>query len=244
MTLPADMPDDYQWTLGGQRALLEDQAELAARLGSPVLWDRRGQVAWMDHFASGLAPYTATGYGTGASIKVTSNETYLPGFSLAFIAGSDGLTAAELRKDFQPLESVRNGVECSFSCFQAFNRFGVSLNRFTGVLRYAARIRFYDADDSLYYTDLNGVDVKIVTLTDIISSAGIYQHLKVVADFALSEYVRVLFNTQEWDLRGTPLYLVADATVASYQVLFNHKGNGGDNPTAGLGHVILTTGEP
>jgi len=244
MTLPADMPDDYQWLLGGQRALLDDQAELAARLGSPVVWDRRGQVIWFDTFAHGLSAWKATGYGTGASVLTINNLTYLPGFAAELIAGSDGVAAAELQKEFQPLESVRNGIETSFTCFNAFNRFGISINRLDGTLRHTARLRFYNADNGLYYTDAAGVDVLIDTFSDIVYAYGLYQHLKVVVDFALGEYVRAIYNTTEIDLRGIPIYQAAEAANVGYRIVLNHLGAAAANARAQVGHVIITTGEP
>ena len=77
------MPDDYQWLVGAERQLLEDQAELAARVHILSVYDRRGQVIWGDRGAAGLSSWEATSSGAGASILTVPSGAYLPGFAFA-----------------------------------------------------------------------------------------------------------------------------------------------------------------
>src|SRR3989304_7205960 len=111
MTLPSDMPDDYPWLVGGRRSLLLDQAELAARIGSFNVYDRRGQVIWFDHFQSGIAPWLRFEHGTGAAVLLENGLTYIGGFALKLRAGGAGAGIAGIEHFFAPAEINRWGVE-------------------------------------------------------------------------------------------------------------------------------------
>jgi len=52
-----DAPDWYKYLPGSDRYILEDMGELAARLRSPITYDRRGEVLYFDMMEHGLAPY-------------------------------------------------------------------------------------------------------------------------------------------------------------------------------------------
>lgn len=52
--MPRGMPDWGEYSPQEVVSKLLDNAELAARLGSPVLFDRRGTVIFMDDFNCGV----------------------------------------------------------------------------------------------------------------------------------------------------------------------------------------------
>ena len=52
-----------------------DLGELAARLGSIVSHDRRGDVIWLDGFEDGLDKWQPTTSGSGAAVDLGDHET-------------------------------------------------------------------------------------------------------------------------------------------------------------------------
>ena len=74
-------------------------AELAARLGSPDTFDRRGDVLWMDDFESGLKWRTSL-LGTGSLIDLTATMAASGGKCCRLVTGSANNDYAYLLRHF------------------------------------------------------------------------------------------------------------------------------------------------
>ena len=244
MSFPLDLPDDYPWWPGSRRFILEDMAELAARLGSPVVYDRRGQVAWFDHFAAGLSGWVTNGVGTGWAVETVAESTLFPGFAIKLTAGSTSSRYAAILKSFSSPDVGRSGVEVAVSFLSEFDKIDLMLEQFTGTTWIYGRIRIDRANNVIQYRDSSGTYQTILALPTPDTIDVAYQYAKLVIDWNLNEYVRFLYNQSEYDLSGIPLYQEANASAPVQGMTFQFFSRSGENDVCQIGSVVLTVGEP
>jgi hypothetical protein len=238
------MPDDYPWSPGGQRALLVDQAELAARIGALAVYDRRGQVIWWDRSLGGLSPWIVAVSGTGAFVHVKTDPSYFGPYCMELRTGSDGGLVARISHQFSTAEVNRWGLEAAVNFATEFDEFRLELTRFDGTQGHNAFLAIDRTAGEIQFLKDDGTYQAVAALSDPVDLYGIYHHLKIVGDFAADKYVRLLYNEVEYDLSAYSLRLAAAPDIAQQRVTLRHLGRSGQNDKALVGSVILTVGEP
>lgn len=174
-----------------------DLGELAARLGSIVTFDRRGDVVWFEDFSSGLGAWIL-GY-TVTADKPTWSSVYArtKGFSckLATSAVKDYLSYIT---HYMPIPIVSKiGLEFSFSLSTTNTIVECSLYYYDGTTRAYYAIRYNQADETLEYY---GTDSAWhVFVSDIAPYPREYSFntLKLVVDLNAVEFVRAILNEKE-----------------------------------------------
>jgi hypothetical protein len=182
--------DDYTFGLG----------ELAVRLGSPSVFERRGSVMWWDSFEHGLLHWELPSGGTAAAV-VSSIDSKSGGFSALVTSYNDQLNEAVIAHRETLLDLTgRVGVEFSFQHQDLWTgniylwalldtgadtfMFGVRWNRDTSVLQ------VYD----------NGVWTTVDLECFIVCNIKSWSTLKLVVDCATHDYVRLYANGYFYDL--------------------------------------------
>ena len=239
-----DTPDYSRYLPGSERYALADLGELAARLGSPVTYDRRGEVLWMDACDGGIAAFSPSGSGTGNIVFLTTFFPFHGHYSLEMRAGSDGTRLSQVTKKLSHVSMLRSGLEVAFYLVSANESFGVRLLKFDGTNMIYGDISLFGTTELLCYLDSAGVYQTIVATGGVADPYGIYHHIKIVVDFTTQKYVRALYNDAEYDLSGIALRSEAAADIRQYRIRLRQTGRAGLNDIARLGHVILTGNEP
>jgi len=93
-----------------------DVAELAVRLGSPCIYDRRGTVMFLDDFSSGLNKWKII-VQNNQQIYPTAKVAYLGGYSLAFYDDSSYIEEPRIYLILPIIQQSHLGIEVIF-CFQ------------------------------------------------------------------------------------------------------------------------------
>jgi hypothetical protein len=219
-------------------------SELAARLGSPVRFDQRGRVQFIETFKNGLARWTITTSGTGAAVALTPTTWNEDGYSCAMTGGSDASRAAIITWVGGPQITGNIGIEFAWSQEASIDAIDVLLDVRDGVSVHYVGLRCDDADNELQYYDDGGdwvaIDTAIPTNTNIYA----YNRMKIVADLTAGEYIRALYNDTEHDLSGTAIRSYASAGSPSTTILIRLYSLSGYNQTAYVDSIILTNAEP
>jgi len=242
--LPLDMPDDYPWLPSSTRYPLSDLGEQAVRLGSPVTYDRRGEVVWYDVGDKGIAPYTISGSGTGNQVIV---DTYRPlhgAYNLKLISGSDADRMAIVNKSMSNLAMRRCGLEVALFLATEGEHFKIAILRRSGTLDVQGWLSLGMVSKTLQYYGSDGAYHFIADTGDLYDPYGIYHHLKLVVDFDTGYYVRALFNENSYDLSAYPLYSEALSGIKHYIIQATFGGRLNHNDKAYVGHMIVTGNEP
>lgn len=244
MTTILDMPDDYPWLPGSTRYPLADLGELAARMGSLVTYDRRGEVIWATDMRQGLSGWATGGAGTGNKVILTADYSMYGGFTLALVGGSDSTRLAEAIRYFSPATLGKAGLEIAVAFTNTFSLFYVQLQRFDGSTRYLAQFKLDLIFDRITVRTDTSSDQKIDDLNDPVSAYGYHHNIKLVADFENNTYIRLLYDQTEYDLSAYNLYEENAVDVAQHRMNIYHHSSAGDNDVAYVDRVILSANEP
>jgi len=224
--------------------LTDDLAELAARLGSIHIYDRRGNVIWLSDFADGLGPWEILELGTGAAVALETTLPKWPPNCVRLTGGSDDGEEARITNHLNPQTLGKLGLEVSVAFITTFNYFRMRLTYYDGTAHHQAAIELNDTDDKIYYLDENGIYVELDDLPDVVASAGLYHTLKLVADFSTDQYVRFLMNQNSYDLSAYSFYEAAIVDTASLRVELILCSREGENDYCHVDGVVVTQNEP
>ena len=242
--MPHGYPDYGAGTPTTTVYTIQDLAELAARLGSIVTFDRRGNVIFLDDFESGLAQWYLGGSGTNHAATQCSEFARNGAFCAKIRAGSS-LGLYEVMKKKLPYPVIgKLGLEVSFDCNTLLTYFEVRFGLYDGTHLHEPRLRFTYATGALAYRDSNADMVDLATGLDFGHAGELFKTVKLVVDFENEYYQKVIYNSATYDLSDIA-YFKEDDTASPYVgiSLFVSTSTG----KAGVTYVddaILTQNEP
>jgi hypothetical protein len=238
-----DLPDNYPWLAGSSRSTVVDVGELAVRLGSPVTYDRRGEVLFADQFGHGLGSYTAEVDGTGASIKLIASEGDCGGYAAQLTGGSVDGDFVSLVRTLPATARVRYGFEVSFWLPSVVSLVDFMFQYYDGALLRDGHLRYTWSPAGWSYRDAAGAYQSISIPALYVSTDPLFHWLKLVVDLSKDEYLRILVDEEEYDMSGVGLYSVANATPPNMACGVFLASPAGVNNRIVLGRFILTGNE-
>ncbi len=238
-----DLPDFYRIRSRGPLYPLTDLAELAARLGSIVTFDRRGDVVWFDDFESGLSAWQKSESGAGSGVDWDGNVSRSGGFSAKYTLDSSAANVALFRIFPVPVLG-KIGMEISFtinsnlSWFQFLSSYYDSAN----VAQFG--IRYNNALGQLEYLNSSGswIEIPDLNIRAPYVSKWNFNTLKMVFDLEKTIYTRILFNELAADLTEAPSTAVSSQPARLDIYMRAREGASGESLYAD--DYILTQNEP
>lgn len=217
-------------------------AELAARLGSPVRWDKRGQILHSVSFGQGFPPSQRGTYGTGASTDIVPDFWLYGGYSLKLTGGSDGARAASAWTTVGPNPPKRTGLTVLFSCSGPPDFLQLDITYQYNDAGYRGRVRVDFDNKKVQVLDHTSTWQNVGDVDPLVGDE--YWHaFKFVVDFETGQYERVLFDNIEIDVSAyAPLTLGVGSDLLSTSVyVYSHTA---ENDYIYLDSMILSTLEP
>ncbi len=223
---------------------VSDVGELAARLGSPNTYDRRGNVVWMTNFDHGLQGVTI-GVDHGDSVGSLSTETALNGpVSLKLDPRGAANAYVNWRRVSYPLNVGKVGAEFGFCIEEAPASIYFRLQYFNGTNRYPGKVIYYpDSGDWKILND-QGNEVTILAAEKIQTGGDSWHHVKIVIDTENLEYHRLLIDDHTPDVSAYDLQEVGSADLGVIGVKVEVAGSVAANAAGFLDCVIITRDEP
>jgi len=192
--MPHGGPD---WGTGGPLKTvytLEDMAELAARLGSIVTFDRRGNIVWMDDFNSGLSKWFASGTGLDNSQAISSELAFHGWTSAKLVCGSDGTRLALLERQLAYPALSRFGLELAWNLGSTIEKVQLLFKLRTATGKCDTGIEFDGVNNKLRYLVAGGDWADLKSPVSIPAGGTLFNVWKIVADLNTREYVRLICN--------------------------------------------------
>ncbi len=222
---------------------LDDLGEASVRLGSVVVFDRRGQVIDVDDFEGTVLRWAKTFAGDGAAVfDSTTPKSGAQSVKLTSGAGAGHL--AQLVKAFTPLASRRLGLECVLANLPTGAYFILRIEYYDGTTRHLAGIRFdFNALKIAYQTGASSW-TDIIDINDVVSGNFYFYPVKLVVDFETDKFVRLLWGGAQHDL--TAFSIFTNALVFTPSVTFNLRIERGEisGGTIHIDDAIITQDEP
>lgn len=239
-----DLPDYGLLNAAATVAEVTDLGELAARLGSPVTWDRRGDVLWFDDFEAGLASWVTVTTGTGAAVALATDRARSGRRSVKLTAGSDDTLFAGITHYEPPPVFSRLGLEGWFSLDTQVGKVSIQLFVHDGVSSFRSALRLRCSDGALFYQNAAGGDTQFADGPTPIAFAPSFHALKLVVDADAGKYVRAIIDDTTYDLSGIPAYVSGPALAVAATITALYEGSAGSNPSAWVDNMIFTVNEP
>ena len=241
---PHGLPD---WGLTGPKHVtygLDDLGEHAVRMGSPHLWDRRGDVIYASDFRDGLAMFHTGAWGLGAQVDLVTGFSRQGAYSVRLRAGSNGQQRAylQLACPFQDPSNV--GLEFSFSVEPNTEKVRAQIEWWDGATSYMAWCRYMHV--------VKDIDCWVHPGVGHIIDPNVSRHecvrpehtMKLVVDMAANEYVRFMIDDLSYNLGGLEARR-AGAIFPPYWVFtVQQEGVALTNPDIYVDNVIVTQNEP
>lgn len=202
--MPHGTPD---WGLVGPKATtfgLDDLGEHAARLGSIVTFDRRGDVMFLDDFEAGLGKAIFTLNGLNAAAQLHTERPKSGAFCLRMVGGSDALRYCLLSYwlGYPVLGSF--GFEASVAFPGELESLWIRMLLYTGTRELTATIIYDRATLEWRYTPRVGADIPFATNWQLLFHYPPYHTIKLVIDGAKETYLRAMIDDR-WYLGAQPL---------------------------------------
>lgn len=237
-------PDFGMYTLAKTIYRLADMGELAARLGSPDTFDRRGEVIWYDDFESGISKwYNLT---PGGDIKITQSAEHSRngGFAAkAFFPAADTANQTlECRLPYPVLSEL--GFEVSFTTNPSLDFIEFyfvrhdRLNYYRGLIRYNMQTRL------LTYYDHENVPQTLNDNLYLHHDDMLFHTMKLVVDFENKRYERLIIDDLVYDLSSYGTYEFGTALWSHLHPYLNIRNFNDEECTLYIDDVIITQNEP
>ena len=217
--------------------------ELAARLGSPMNWDKRGQVVRIETFADGFGAALTGVSGTGALVILQPTVFQMGGYSCQLTTGTTVNRSATVTiySDYSP--SGRIGLEAVFSMVDQPDNINITATIWTGVYNYTMGSRLNKATGQLQVYNSAAAWVN-VTAYSIPAVPQVFFSVKIVLDLDTQYWVRMLAKGAEFDLSAIEAKRVLSGVHPYITFSVQAKEDAAVSHTIYVDRMIITTNEP
>ena len=221
-----------------------DLGELAARLGSPDVFQRSGNVIFMTDFENGIDDMIKDPQGTGSRIDLMGDRAYSGSCSARLIGGSDGGQRAYLTKKFHTVETNHMGIESTFSLNEDCEYFSIAMSIRDGVTRWVYQIFAAINDGEFQYYDSAGARIKLCDFDWGNNDLDHWHTMKLVVDLENDVYLRAYYNEEFFDLNTLIPWSVASADDPRLDMYGWTLSQAAKNGIAYMDNLIITINEP
>jgi len=223
---------------------LQDMAELVARLGSIVTFNRRGDVIWLDDFESGIGKWGAVLQGTGAGVVNTTETARNGAYSVKLTTGNAADDWAFFAHPHAYPVFSRLGFEISFALDSAIKDVRIFLVLYTGTTQHVAEIVYIHSTGELQYRDQNNVYQTFTTITPLRVYSKLFHTGKLVIDPANTKYYHLILNSQTFDLSAYSYFTTSSPTYPYMEVAIRVATPDAVNRSIYVDDAIITQNEP
>ena len=221
-----------------------DSGELAARLGSPVTFDRRGNIFWYDDFEGSSQKWYSGFIGAGTA-SLNATRSWRGSQSMKMTSGATSGNAALIRKAFYNPSDANIGLEFKVLTDAADSEIKVYLYGYYGTKAYYGAISYSYGDKTLDYskgTTLSWVELETDIYLDILRETWL--PIKMVIDGNTAKWKRIIVGDTEYNLSGIDLVAQAPSAERHSFVVFYIFNTDNAAKTCYIDDVIITQNEP
>lgn len=242
--MPRGAPDYSNVTSGSPLHRLDDMAELAARLGSPVSFNRSGDVVWFTSFEGGLQGVVCTSDHEDGVGLISSSRALDGCFSLKLDPRDADDSYVRWSRVLGLLEPGRIAIEASVSLDYTPDGIKLVLWYREGGREVVGRVLYDPQTSSWAIVDKDLGDVTVLEDYGLEKGSNAWHQIKLVIDTEEKTYRRLISGRHSVDL--TSYNLLDDPTSHVGQVYFRVECLGSPDNHAAIyvDSVIITQNEP
>jgi len=185
-----------------EQILAIGNAELAARLGSCVKYDRSGSTWYLNDFRNGWSGGYSWGSGNGWSVSFTPSPAINGGYSLKLVGGSDNYRFAEANFETPVLFNKQYGFSILFSLEDNIVQVRLLVTFYDGSNSWSAYADLDVASQAIEIVDASSGSTVVANNVKVRTDSNMFNLFKMVMDFQNKKYTRILFNDLDVDCTG------------------------------------------
>jgi hypothetical protein len=223
---------------------LLDLGELAARLGSIDVFDRSGNLVWMDDFEAPTLNWLSDTAGTGASVTLSTAYRLRGAQSCLLTAGSDDGIGAIIARYLSLPNLSPHSFEIAFYPDTHIAEITWYIYHVEADVRHQYGIRYSQAAATLsYYNSAGGWTVFTSSVT-LLGVFGIFEISKLTVDLTTGKYKRFRLNHTTYDLSSAQSLSVADPISDYLRVSVEVVGTAATNALCYVDNALVKQNEP
>lgn len=237
-------PDFGMYSAKRTVASVADNAELAARLGSIVTFDRRGDVILLDDFEDNINKWDITLSRAGASIALSNDTARNGGSSCKVVTGNVAGDEEQLARWVSYPVLSKLGLEVHFSFHVEHSMIQIALLADDGVTTFYSALRYLPPTNVLEYLAPGPAWVPLAAGLALYPEVHCFNAFKFVVDLQTLTYSRVILGPNVIPMTQaiwTPGTLVTPNTLGVFITIGTSVNFA---RTAYLDDVIVTQNEP
>ena len=241
--MPRGAPDYSDERAYGPLHRLDDQGELAARLGSIVTYERGGRVIRLETFENGRSLWSTEEYGSGADIALSSERAMSGGYSLKFVTGGDGAVAAKSTYQVPYHVLSRYGVGYCFTHDPnlRYHYSFIYLRDGSNVEEYCVA---YDIQNDRILIRVPGPAWQTVKSDiDLKTDGWLFHSHKLIVDVEEKAYYRLVIDNEVVDLSDYGPYITESDDPPYLEIAIQFTGWAGSNYSTWVDNVVITQDE-
>jgi hypothetical protein len=222
---------------------LFDLGELAARVGSFDTFERSGNVLVLEDFESGLGKWLQVASGADSEVLLSGYTARDGAYSCKLKAGAAVNRAADIYRAVGYPVLSKLGLELSFALIATAPQLFVYFDLYDGTYRTTASLWYVPSTDTLYYRDSAGNYQVLASSLALYEYAWWWHTLKLVVDFANTQYQRVIINDQTLSLAGVACQKTAQVSSPYLQVFIRARSEAVAEGICYVDNIIATQNE-
>lgn len=239
-----DAPDYSKYLPNSSRLSLQDLGELAARLGSPVFFDRRGELVYVEDFAYGLGGWITATSGDGASVSLDGAKPYRHPYQAKLVAGTTLSKSATLGRTIGGWVTGRVGIEWIIAIEENAAYSHYLLNVFNGTTLSQTRLQYTDSTKTWSMRNAAGAYTAVLVSSIGVTGSCMYIPVKFVFDLDTGYYCRLMVGSNIVNLDTLAFQQSDDTDVAMLEIAVYLYGTGVVAPILRLAQLLITANEP
>jgi hypothetical protein len=221
-----------------------DDAELAARLNSPVTFDRRGNVVYLDTFDSSTINWNQDLKGGRGAISISADRSWTGNTSLKLETGATANDWCWLTKRFLLTTANRIGLSLTVHAQSNNANLLIYLMGTTTTYSYTMLVEYDWENKTLKYQDDQGAWQTLTSNIEKGAAKELWTPIKMVLDFEEKKMVRIICGGVEYDVSTKPLASTGGSYDPKIIVWLIYTTEAAAAATAYIDNVILTQNEP
>lgn len=242
--MPHGTPD---WGSGSPQTTvyaINDMAELAVRLGSPAIQDRRGNVVFMEDFEKGVGIWSTVTSGTGSEVKLVVGYGMRGRVSARLTCGSTAGAYAALYRRIEPVVPSLVGLEASLDLLQGDEEVIFRMQSHDGTYYSIYYLKYDHGTGKLYVRDETQTYQEIGDIGTPSASTSTMLTIKLVVDMVNYRYYRVIVSGREYDASAIDTYKSSSSYAFLTDVFIGNYRDTASSRTVVVDNVIVTQNEP
>ena len=236
-------PDDSDIIKVGDTYRLDDMAELAVRLGSPVGYHRFGDVIWMETFEGGLGAWQVYESSGDMHVYLQSSHCLNAGVGAELLTGAASPEYAGIHRRSPFYASTRIGVSVLYSCAGDGALVSLELLYYDGTAYHMGTVRIQHKSGDVHYANSAGVWTLAANLGSLDADGVVWYSVKLIIDTALGTFVGLHFAGSYLDLSGLLLRTAASTDAPRSAAVMRLHAPDDTAHSVYLGSVVFTVNE-